>query len=181
MFVAHRAFIALRILRHIAMCPGGVAKRSEISKAISEPEPYTGKITYELLLAGFIKSVRGCRGGYVLALPASSIRVGEVVQFVEDTRSWRAGLTPDDAGVGDALKDARSKFFDVLNEHSLADLCMKARQLSGAQDDASDTSSGRPSGSGAGKDPNATADPLRGRRARSINCPDRNDHGVRSR
>ncbi|MBX9863905.1 MAG: Rrf2 family transcriptional regulator [Hyphomicrobium sp.] len=124
MFVVSRAFVALRILNYVAMCPDGIAKKGAIAKGIAAPEPYTGKIVHELLMAGFITSVRGRQGGYALAQPASSIRVGDVVQFVEDTRSWRTRTDPVDTCMRDALKDARDKFFQVLNEHSIADLGM---------------------------------------------------------
>ncbi|WP_334151279.1 RrF2 family transcriptional regulator [Hyphomicrobium sp.] len=123
MRVVSRAIVAVRLLHYVATCPGGVAKKNAIAKAIGAPAPYTGKIAHELLLAGFIKSVRGSRGGYTLALPATSIRVGDVVQFVEDTRSWRVGSNPDDIGMRDAFKAASDRFFDVLNAHSIAELC----------------------------------------------------------
>ncbi|MCC7250488.1 Rrf2 family transcriptional regulator [Hyphomicrobium sp.] len=127
MLVVSRAIVALKILHHLAVCPGGVAQKKAMAKAISQTPPYTGKIALELLRAGFIRSVRGPHGGYALALPASSIRVGDVVQFVDDTRSWRVGTCPDNVGVRAALKGAQDRFFEVLNEHSIADLCMLSK------------------------------------------------------
>lgn len=122
MLLVPRSFVTLKILQYIATCPGEMAKKREIAKAISAPVPYTGKIIHELLLAGFIKSFRGRQGGYTLALPASSIRVGDVVRFVDETRSWRTKSSFDDAGMDNALKRAQHKFFCVLNKHSIADL-----------------------------------------------------------
>lgn len=123
MLVLARMRIAMRILHYLATCPGGIAQQRKIAKAISVPKPYTGKVARELLAAGYIKSVRGYHGGYALALPASTIRVGDVVKLIDGTRSWRAGPEADDVCLGDALKDAQARFFDVLNEHSIDALC----------------------------------------------------------
>jgi Rrf2 family protein len=126
MIILARTRLACRILHYLATCPGGVAKQVDIARAVCAPKPYTGKVARELLFAGFVKSVRGHYGGYALALPASSIRLGDVVQFVDDTRSWRSGSNLDDVGLRAALKEAQDRFFDVLNEHSIADLSSQA-------------------------------------------------------
>jgi len=123
MLVLARTHIAMKILHHLATCPGGVATKYDISKSISVTVPYVGKISLQLLRAGFVKSIRGPRGGYTLALPAAAIRVGDVAQFIDDTRCWRSQSELEDAGMNTALKKAQDKFFDVLNTRSIADLC----------------------------------------------------------
>jgi Rrf2 family protein len=41
---------------------------------------YVGKLTRALRMAGFIKSTRGQKGGYVLAQPPETINIGEVLR-----------------------------------------------------------------------------------------------------
>ena len=126
MLVLARTRLACRILHYLATCPGGVAKQIDIAKAVCAPKPYTGKVARELLFAGFLKSVRGYHGGYALALPISSIRLGEVAEFIEDTRTWRSRLKTETPFMESVLCDARQAFLDVMNEYSMADFCAEA-------------------------------------------------------
>ncbi len=90
------------------------------------PEILTGKVARELLFAGFVKSVRGYHGGYALALPVSSIRLGDVAEFIEDTRTWRSRLHTETPFMESVLCDARRAFLDVMNECSMANFCAEA-------------------------------------------------------
>lgn len=127
MLILARTRLACRILNYLAICPGGVAKQVDIARAVCAPKPYTGKVARELLFAGFVKSVRGYQGGYALALPASSIRLGDVAEFIEDKRAWRSQLHTETAYMDNILHDARRAFLDVLNDCSMADLCADVR------------------------------------------------------
>lgn len=126
MLILARTRLACRILHYLATCPGGVAKQVDIARAVCATKPYTGKVARELLFAGFVKSVRGYHGGYALALPASSIRLGDVAQLIEDKRAWRSQLDTETAYMAGVLRDARRALLDVLNQHSMADLCARA-------------------------------------------------------
>jgi Rrf2 family iron-sulfur cluster assembly transcriptional regulator len=53
---------------------------SHLSREEGLTVPYIGKITRILRLAGFIKSTRGNRGGYVLSKPASQIKINDVLK-----------------------------------------------------------------------------------------------------
>lgn len=128
MFILERTRLACRILHHLATCPGGVAKQVDLARAVSAPNPYTGKVARELLAAGFVRSVRGYHGGFALALPASSIRVGDVVEFIEDKRGWSSQQQTETAYITSVLRDARQALVDVLNECSMADLCVEANR-----------------------------------------------------
>jgi len=125
MLVLPRTLLACRILQYLAACTGGVAKQAEIARAISAPVPYTGKIARELLLAGFLKSVRGSQGGFALARSAACIRVGDVAKFIDDTRMWRARADLESGSMADVMNEARHEFFKVLNERSIADFCTR--------------------------------------------------------
>lgn len=122
MLILPRTFLACRILHYLATCPGGVAKQVDIARAVSAPKPYTGKVARELLFAGFVKSVRGYHGGYALAVPPSSIRLGDVAELIEEKRAWKSHLHTNTGYMGSVLSDARRAFLNVLNERSMADL-----------------------------------------------------------
>jgi len=64
---------------------GGDAPVSAETLSVSEnvPKDYVDQILRRLRQAGLIASVRGPAGGYALAKPAASIRVGDVVRAVE--------------------------------------------------------------------------------------------------
>ncbi|NEQ34248.1 MAG: RrF2 family transcriptional regulator, partial [Leptolyngbya sp. SIO4C5] len=56
-----------------------IAKRQRI------PAPYLEKLLIALRRAGLVKSVRGSQGGYLLAMPASQISLGQILEAVGET------------------------------------------------------------------------------------------------
>ena len=58
-----------------------IAKRQHIS------ESYLEQLIPPLKKAGFVKSVRGAGGGYIIAMDPSEIKVGSILRAVEDSFS----------------------------------------------------------------------------------------------
>lgn len=58
---------------------------SEISRRQSISLKYLEKLIRMLKKAGFVKSMRGPYGGYMLAKPAEDISVGDIVRVLEGT------------------------------------------------------------------------------------------------
>jgi len=58
-----------------------------IAKSQSLPEKYLEHVLAYLKTAGLVKSVRGAKGGYTLALPPSEIRLNKVFQVLEGSLS----------------------------------------------------------------------------------------------
>ena len=56
---------------------GDIAKRQDISVK------YLEQLIIPLRKAGYVKSVRGPKGGYILAMPPEEITVGEIVNVLE--------------------------------------------------------------------------------------------------
>ncbi|MBI3674015.1 MAG: Rrf2 family transcriptional regulator [Rhizobiales bacterium] len=88
------------------------------------------KVINGLSRAGFLATVRGRNGGFTLARPAASIKVGDVVRFTEqdttlvecfDARRNRCVITPA-CRLKTVLYDAQEAFYGVLDRHSVADL-----------------------------------------------------------
>ena len=76
---------ALRILLHCALRPDEQVKAADIARAYNITEFNVLKIIPLLVHGGFVKTMRGRRGGLRLARPAAEIRIGDVVRLTEET------------------------------------------------------------------------------------------------
>jgi len=71
----------LRILLQIARAhPEEGLNLSQISELENISQAYAAKITRSLRIAGFIQSIRGHKGGYILAMPPKEIRINQVLK-----------------------------------------------------------------------------------------------------
>ena len=62
---------------------GAAVQIKDISSRQSIPPRFLEQIFQELKRAGLVRSKRGPRGGYALALPAEEIRIGDIVRALE--------------------------------------------------------------------------------------------------
>ncbi|MDZ4746840.1 MAG: Rrf2 family transcriptional regulator [Saprospiraceae bacterium] len=71
----------LRILLQIARAhPEEGLSLSQIGELENISQAYAAKLTRSLRMAGFIQSMRGQKGGYILALPPTEIKVNNVLK-----------------------------------------------------------------------------------------------------
>ena len=102
---------------------GDIARRQNISVK------YLEQILIPLKKAHYVESVRGPKGGHVLARPTAEITVGEIVALMEETTTLvecsehaevceRAETCPTRL----IWKEAAQAMFDRLNRITLADL-----------------------------------------------------------
>ncbi len=56
----------------------------EISKNANIPQNYLEQLLSKLRKAGLVKSIRGAKGGYVLAHEPEKINIGEILAVLED-------------------------------------------------------------------------------------------------
>lgn len=115
---------ALRVLLHLAAVEGGRSSISEIATTHALSRNHLMKIIHQLGLGGFIKTLRGRGGGFILARPATDIRLGDVVRFCEpEIRPADCGncaIQPA-CGLSGILNKAMCAFMAVLDAHTLAD------------------------------------------------------------
>ncbi len=105
-----------------------VARRQGISVK------YLEQIIIPLKKANFVKSMRGPKGGYVLARPPEKINVGEIVALLEESASL-AECSENTAVCGRAdscvtrllWKEAAEAMFDKLSSITLADLAKRSK------------------------------------------------------
>jgi Rrf2 family protein len=79
--------------------PGEPIKIAEIARRQKIPQKFLELILASLKQGGFVESRRGAEGGYLLARPADSLTVGEVLRFIDGapqskSRSRRKADTP---------------------------------------------------------------------------------------
>ncbi|MCX7918164.1 MAG: Rrf2 family transcriptional regulator [bacterium] len=104
--------------------------------AQNTPRAFMIKIFQQLSKKGLVKSVRGSKGGYVLARPASRITLREIIEGVEGPiflnrclirnmgcdRSEKCPLYP-------VWKKAQKCLLEVFEQHNLAELADHAAKL----------------------------------------------------
>ncbi|MGE0173846.1 MAG: Rrf2 family transcriptional regulator [Oligoflexales bacterium] len=85
MNITSKSRYALKIMTHLAHAEfGAIVKRHEIVKAQHIPEKYLDQIISRLRVGGFVQSVRGRSGGYLLLHRADTIKVWDIFKAVED-------------------------------------------------------------------------------------------------
>ncbi len=114
------------------------------AKTIAErqgiPVRFLEHVLRELRHAGLVQSARGAHGGYRLALPASKIRLGDVIQAVEGPialtthaaprgRNGNGRHTLHGSLVQGVWDEVKVSVLETLNRTTLADLCRQARDL----------------------------------------------------
>lgn len=111
---------------------GAPMSADEISKKELLSPAYVEKILQKLNKAGFIRSIRGTKGGYVLAYPPEKIIMGQVIRAVDganmiDLCNNFSGNSPECAHIGECgirplWKNIYKYIYDVLDRTSLYDL-----------------------------------------------------------
>lgn len=66
---------------------GEPVKIADIARRQQIPQKFLELILAGLKQGGFVESRRGAEGGYLLAKPADSITIGEVIRFMEGNRN----------------------------------------------------------------------------------------------
>ena len=96
---------------------------ADIAQRQKIPQKFLELILASLKQAGFVESRRGAEGGYLLARPAESLTVGEVLRFVEGP-SARGRQRRKDGGTPftEMWEQVDSAVSTVIDETTFADL-----------------------------------------------------------
>ncbi|PYT25768.1 MAG: Rrf2 family transcriptional regulator [Acidobacteria bacterium] len=103
--------------------PGHPVKIADIARRQKIPQKFLELILASLKQGGFVESRRGAEGGYLLAKGPESIRVGDVIRFIEGprderTRARRNAVSP----FADMWQRVDRAVSEVLDQTSFADL-----------------------------------------------------------
>jgi Rrf2 family protein len=110
--------------------PGEPIKIADIARRQQIPQKFLELILAGLKQGGFVESRRGAEGGYLLAKTADGITVGEVIRFMDGTRSAKPKTPADSpfAALWHAVDDAVS---NVVDQTTFGDLARKWRERQG--------------------------------------------------
>jgi Rrf2 family protein len=130
MRISAKADYAVRATAELAAATNGTTLKAEqLAQAQDIPLKFLLNILVELKHAGLVQSHRGADGGYILARPAASITVADVIRAVEGPLAMVQDSRPETLhykGAAKALSAVwvavRSSLRAVLDEVTLADL-----------------------------------------------------------
>ena len=125
-----------RILIELALHDSeNVMKASEISSNQKIPAKYLEQLLRLLKQAGFVKSVRGPKGGHLLAKKPAHINLGQIVKLFEgQTDLVECVSSPEtcemsaECLVRDAWQEATEVLYKKLDGISIADLLQNANE-----------------------------------------------------
>jgi Rrf2 family protein len=94
------------------------------------PDRYLEQLLATLRRGGLVRSQRGAKGGYILALEPWKITLLDVIQCLEgsDSRATQSDATPktiESAVVGEIWQEVHDRANAVLKGYTLQDLCEK--------------------------------------------------------
>lgn len=124
----------LRALMRIASDPARGFSTAELSEEFDISRHHLAKIIQRLSEAGVVATRRGGGGGATLAKPASQIRLGDVVRWLEDNQAlvdcfMQGGGTCTIkycCRLKSRLRTAENSFIENLNRSTLADIALPA-------------------------------------------------------
>ena len=127
----------LRVLMFGALYPTRLVTIPEIATAYGISENHLTKVVHRLAHAGIVQSVRGNGGGIRLARAPEEIHLGDIIRTSEGDAPIVGCLSGDPQAcritsscrLKGILANAHDRFYDSLNEHTLADLVSKPRTL----------------------------------------------------
>lgn len=118
---------ALRTLMRLAAEPERCLNTEELARDLKISRHHLQKVVQTMADAGFVRTLRGAKGGVMLARPAGEIRVGAVVRRFEQEQPIVDCFREDGGGctlLGDCrlrgmLAGAKEGFFSHLDQFTL--------------------------------------------------------------
>lgn len=127
----------LRVLIHAALRAPERATVNEVAETYGISRHLLVKVVHQLGVSGYLVTVRGIGGGFTLARPAETIRLGDIIRIgeedekvidCEDGRNRTCRLYPA-CRLKEVFAEAGSAFYTVLDGYTLADLLKKPKKM----------------------------------------------------
>ncbi len=136
MKISTKGRYALRMMIEFGLNPNQCTKISQVAARQGISEKYLEQIVTVLLRAGYVRSIRGAQGGYMLTRPAEEYTVGMILRQAEGSLSPVSCLDDevnqcDRAGQCVSLtvwKQIKDAIDQVVDHVTLADLIEEQRQ-----------------------------------------------------
>jgi Rrf2 family transcriptional regulator, cysteine metabolism repressor len=133
MIISVKGDYALQAILDLAMYHRGIpVKIADIARRQQIPQKFLELILASLKQGGFVESRRGAEGGYLLARPAESITIGEVIRYVEGTKtSKRDGKQKSESPFAEMWRQVDEAISSVIDRTTFADLARQWRERQG--------------------------------------------------
>ena len=116
MKISTKGRYALRMMLEFAMHPGECTKISQVAARQQISVKYLEQIVTILCRAGYVKSVRGAQGGYLLSRDPSQYTVGQILRLTEGSLAPVACLDDPDHPCSRSKRCATLKVWEKLSE-----------------------------------------------------------------
>lgn len=127
---------ALRCLIYLGRNDGRVITVGEVSRRMMMSEDHLLKVVRRLVELGYVRTVRGRRGGVQLLRAPEEIVIADVVRATEDNLAIVPCFSPGDncplspgCELAGAFEEALGAFFQVLQQRTLADMLKPEPEL----------------------------------------------------
>jgi Rrf2 family transcriptional regulator, cysteine metabolism repressor len=108
---------------------GAPVKIADIARRQKIPQKFLELILAGLKQGGFVESRRGADGGYLLARAPDAITIGQVLRYVEGTKSSFGGRKQRaDNPFGDLWKSVEDAISSVIDQTTFADLARQWKE-----------------------------------------------------
>lgn len=136
MKISTKGRYALRMMLEFGLHPDSCTKISQVAKSQQISDKYLEQIVTILTRAGYVKSVRGAQGGYLLSKRPEEYTVGMILQLTEGNLAPVACLDDEENRCPRASKcptlsvwqQLDKAIHDVVDHITLADLIEEAKQ-----------------------------------------------------
>ncbi|MCW8906111.1 MAG: Rrf2 family transcriptional regulator [Sedimenticola sp.] len=127
----------VRVLIYLALDPGRRATIGELADIYQISRNHLMKVVHHLGRTGYVETVRGKGGGFLLAVPAKEINIGRLIRDTEERVSLVAcfGDDSNECRIHSAcemkgmLHEALEAFYQVLEKYTLDDLLRDRERL----------------------------------------------------
>lgn len=121
--------LALRVLMRLSTAPDEHVNTDVLARELVVSRHHLHKIVQYLTEVGLVRTIRGARGGVMLAQPAADIRIGEFVRDHEQDQALVECFRPDGGActllprcrLRGMLASAKDVFYEHLDRYTLAD------------------------------------------------------------
>ena len=121
--------LALRVLMRLSTAPDEHISTGVLARELAVSRNHLHKIVQYLTEAGLVRTIRGARGGVMLARPADKIRVGDVIRRHEQDQALVECFRPDGGActllprcrLRGMLAGAKDVFYKHLDRYTLSD------------------------------------------------------------
>ena len=125
---------AVRVLSYLANANGSVSRSQAIANATDIPESFLSKILGQLSRSGMVRSHRGARGGFSLAMDPRTLSLLDVVEAMEGPLHLNLCAVPepcvylDRCPIQKAWVEAEESLRESLRSRKILDLAAQCRE-----------------------------------------------------